>query len=174
GVREVARRRAGDRLETQLLRLRRRDGHDPVLERVRRVRGVELDQQLADAERGREPGRRDERCEARRESLLLRGSDRQEGGVAPDRRWAGLDPLARGGARQLVAVVDGVERPEAPGTGPDRFEGVLGVADATAQRYGGHCGNLLVDSLNTSLRVWHLARVEQVVEASQGRSLSLS
>ena len=50
GACEVAGRRARERLEAELLRLARGNGDDPVLERVRRVRGVELEPQLADAE----------------------------------------------------------------------------------------------------------------------------
>ena len=57
---EIPRRGAGERVESELLRLPRRDGDDAILERMRRVRGVELEPELADAElrqRGAEPAR---------------------------------------------------------------------------------------------------------------------
>ncbi len=57
-VREVAGGRAGERRQAELLRLRRRDRDHAVLERVRRVGGVELQPELADAELLGEPRRR--------------------------------------------------------------------------------------------------------------------
>ena len=59
GVREIAGRRAGERRAPELDRLRRCDGDDAILEGVRRVRRVELQPELADADaplRGAAPG----------------------------------------------------------------------------------------------------------------------
>ncbi len=58
---EVSGRRAGDRVETELERLGESDGDDAVLEAVRRVGGVVLDPDLADAELLGEPIGADER-----------------------------------------------------------------------------------------------------------------
>ena len=138
GVREVARRRAGDRRAAELDRLRRRDCDDAVLERVRRVRGVELQPELADAERLLEPAGADERRPAGREPLLGGRRDRQQRRVPPDRLRPRGDRLAGDGPALLVAVVDRIERAEAAGADPDRVEGELGLTDPAAKCGGGH------------------------------------
>ena len=113
--------------------LRGRDRDDAILERVRRVRGVELQPELADAELLGEPRRGHERREARREPGLVRRRDGEQVGVAPDRRRAGLDPLAGHRPAQGVPVVDRVERPEAAGAAAGGLERVLGGTDSTGR-----------------------------------------
>ncbi len=110
GAREVARRRARERLEPELEGLGGRDRHDPVLERVGRVRGLDLDVQLAQAERLGETRRRDERRQADGQASGRRRGDGQEIDVAPERPRPGLDPLAGERATQRVEVVGRLER----------------------------------------------------------------
>ena len=99
---------------------------------------------------------------------------REQVGVAPERRRAGRDPLARDGRTQRVPVVDRVERAEAARARAGRLERVLGRADATAKEKR-RALSRTSSSRSTSVRVWHRAPpVEPVAEASQGRSLSLS
>ena len=134
---EVAGRRARERRQPELLRLARRDGDHPVLERVRRVRGVELEPQLADAELLRQP-----RGAARAASSRARAAARRAARRAEGRRTARATagrPRCRSRvtvAAQRVPVVDRVERPEAPRAGTDRLERVLGRADATGKGEG--------------------------------------
>ncbi len=174
GARQVAGRGAGERIEAELLRLASRDRNDPVLERMRRVGGVELEPELADPELRREARSRDEwrhpGCEAR-----IRGCvDGQEIGIAPDRRGACLDRRAADRRAEQLPVIGRVERAEALRAASGRLEWVLGRADAAAKGYGGHWAEP-PGRRSTSVRVWHLTRyVGQVAEASQGRSLSLS
>ena len=95
GVREVAGRGARERLEAELLRLRGGDGDDAVLERVRRVREVELQaaarrRRVALASRGAgtsgvKPGPL---------AASAGGAAGSSVGVAPERARPGLDPLA--------------------------------------------------------------------------------
>ena len=92
--REVPGRRARQRPEPELLRLRARDRDDAVLEGVRGVRRVQLEIELAQAERLGEPGRLHERRQAGREPRLDGSLHRQERSVAPQRRRAGRDGLA--------------------------------------------------------------------------------
>ncbi len=171
---EVPGRRAGERVEPELLRLPRRDRDDAILERVRRVRGVELEPQLADPELLRESRRRDERCHARGEPRLLGRRHRKQVGVAPDRLRACLDRGTTDAGAEGVPVVGRVERAEAVRTRAGRHERVLGRTDAAAKGQQ----RALVEPpgrRSTSVRDWHLTRyVGQVAEASQGRSLSLS
>ena len=62
GAGKVARRRAGERLVAELDRLGGRDRHDPILERMRRVRRLGLDVEVAvEAELDRQPVGPDER-----------------------------------------------------------------------------------------------------------------
>ena len=95
---EVPGRGARERPEPELLRLRARDRDDAVLEGVRRVRGVQLEIELAQAERLGEPGCLDERGQAGREPRLDGRLDRQERAVAPERRRAGGDASRASGA----------------------------------------------------------------------------
>ena len=123
--------------EPELDRLRRRDRDDAILERVRRVRGVELQQQLADAELAREPRRLDERREAGRERIgEIDG--RQQVGVAPDAPRPGGDRLVRDAPVQRVPVVDRLERAEAARADAHRFRLVLRLADAAADEIDTH------------------------------------
>src|SRR5439155_26053987 len=124
-AREVARRGTRERVEPELLRLRRRDGDDAVLERVRRVREVELEEDLADAERRGEPWGGHERREARARVHSLRRLGGEERRVAPERCRAGLDRRARDRARELVPVVDRLERAEAAAADAVRERRVL-------------------------------------------------
>jgi hypothetical protein len=121
-----------------LLCLGARDGDDAVLERVRRIRGVELQPELADPERLGEPRRRDERRAARRKALLRRRGDRQQVGVAPDRARTGLDALAGDDGALGIPVVDRVERAEAFRADPDRVEAVTGFTNPATECGSGH------------------------------------
>src|SRR5581483_3340592 len=116
---------------------------DAVLERVRRVRGVELQPELAHPDRVREARYGDERRPADGEPGILRRRDRQQVGVAPDARRPGLDRLARDRALLLGPVVDGVERSEAARADPDRVQRVLGLTDTAPKCGGGHYDQLL-------------------------------
>jgi hypothetical protein len=93
GVGEVAGRGAGDGRVAEGAGRRQGDRHDPVLERVGRVRAVVLDPQLAHAERGGEvlglAQRRHAGAQADPGGEVLAG--RQQPGVAPDVLRAGLD-----------------------------------------------------------------------------------
>src|SRR5262249_31576235 len=93
-----------------------------------------LQPELADAEFVGEPVGADERREARGEPLLGGRSDREQVGVAPDRRRAGLDLLARGG---LVPGVHRGEWPPAAGADADGLEGVVGLTVAATECGGG-------------------------------------
>src|SRR5579864_5817506 len=135
GIREVAGRRACKRRIAVLERRRTRHGDHTIFERVRRVGGVELQIELADADGRREAGRRDEWREPWRQPLLGRRRDRQERRVPPDAQRAGLDLLAGDGP---MRVVDRLQRPEAARADSDRIEGHLRLADATAKCGGGH------------------------------------
>ena len=85
-VRQVPGGRARERRQAELLRLRGRDSDHSVLERVRRVGGVQLQPEVADPELLGEPRGTDERRQPGSEPLLLRRVDREKVGVAPDRR----------------------------------------------------------------------------------------
>ena len=95
----------------ELLGLRDRDVHDPVLEGVGRVGGVVLDVDLAHAEPLGEPLGADQRREAGVERGLGPAREGQEVGVAPDRRRAGLDLAAQ--RRRVVERRVVVARPRA-------------------------------------------------------------
>ena len=75
---EIPGRRARQCPEPELLRLGARDRDDPVLEGVRRVGRVQLEMELAQAERFRESGRPHERRQARRKPRLDRRLHRQQ------------------------------------------------------------------------------------------------
>ena len=171
-VREVAGRRARERRRAELERLRAGDGDDAILERVRRVGGVELEVELADPERAREPRGRDERREARCEARLRGRLDGKERRVAPDRGGACRDRLAGERRPHGVPVVDGIERPEAGRADTDRLERVLALTDPTPKSGSWH------DDLPFLARHIRPGLApcfdEPVAEASQGRSLSLS
>ena len=83
-VGEVPGRRAGQRVEPELLRLRAGDRDDAILERVRRIGRVELQVELAEAERGGQPRR-----------AARAGSDRARGAARRARRRAGAARSAR-------------------------------------------------------------------------------
>ncbi len=72
-VRQVAGRSTGDGVEAQLLSLRDRNGDDPVLERVGRVRRVVLDPELAQAEALGQAVGADERRQPRLERVARDG-----------------------------------------------------------------------------------------------------
>ena len=139
GVGQVARRRAGDDLVAELLRLGDGDRHDPVLERVGRVGGVVLDVELADPERLGEPRRALERRQADRKAGRRRTLERQEVRVAPDRLRAGLDaPLDRGGV-EAAQVVRDLERAEAALAHVASVERVGLMTFLALERLNGHC-----------------------------------
>ena len=97
GPRQVARRRAGERLVAELDRLGGGHRDDPVLERMGRVRRLGLDVEIAvEAELRRQPVGADERRAPHRQSARRR-RDGQEVGVAPERRRPGLHGLAADG-----------------------------------------------------------------------------
>jgi hypothetical protein len=121
GVREVAGGRARQRRPSELERLRAGDGDDAILERMRRVGGVELQPQLAHAECRRKTRRLDEGRQPGSEPLFGRSRHGQQRRVPPDRRRAGRDRLAGDGAALLGTVVDRVQRTEAVGTDADRI-----------------------------------------------------
>ena len=89
GVREVARRGARERVEPELLRLGGGDRDHAILERVGRVRGVELQVELPDPERRGEPRRSDQRRAARREPGSAGAATGRSVDVAPERRRPG-------------------------------------------------------------------------------------
>ena len=138
GACEVPGRGAGQRPKPELLRLRARDCDDTVLEGVCRVRGVQLEIELAQAEHLGEAGCLDERSQAGREVRLGRRLDRQERAVAPQRRRAGRDPLSGQPWANLVEVVLGLERTPALRAGADSVEADLVAAAAAAEADGGH------------------------------------
>ena len=87
GVREVAGGRAGERLEPERPRHRRRHRDDAILERVRGVDRVVLDPEVLQADRGGEPVGAAERREAGAQVHPVEaGPARQEHLVAPQ-RW---------------------------------------------------------------------------------------
>ena len=133
---EVAGRRARERRQPELLRLPRGHGDHPVLEGVRRVRGVEFEPQLptptSSASRG--AGTSGVMPGASRGTVGRR--HRQKVGVPPERGRAGREPLAGHRRTHAVPVVDRVERPEALPTGTDRLERVLGRAHPTGKGEG--------------------------------------
>ena len=134
---EVPGRRAGERRVPELERLGARHRDDAVLERVRRVRRVQLEEELADADRRCEPRRGDERREAGSEARLRRRGHRKERRVTPDVRRACLD---LGAGHGPVRRVHRLERPEAARADSDGIEGELGLADATTECGGRHYG----------------------------------
>jgi hypothetical protein len=103
---------------------------------VCRVRGVELQPQLANADGVREPGRRDKGGEARRVPGLVRSGDGKELGLAPDVAPSLFQTFARQRRANVIPVVDRIERPEAAAARADRLEGVLGRADPTGEGEG--------------------------------------
>ena len=131
-VRQVASRRAGERVETELLRLRAGDRDDTILERMRRVCRVELQVELSKAERRGQTRRRDERREPGREARLRRRLDRKQRRVAPDRERPLLERGPRHALPQRREVIDGVQRPEVARAHGERAELVLSSAETTA------------------------------------------
>ena len=127
-VREVARGGTRERVEAELPCTRERDGHDAVLERVRRVRGLVLDPQLADPEALSEPLGLHERRPARGQRRARRAFQREELGVAPERVRPGLDPALE---RRRVLVrrrVGHLQRAEAAFADEARLERIGGLA----------------------------------------------
>ena len=113
-VGEVARRRAGDRVVSKLLRLRQRDRDDAVLERPRRMADrVVLHPYLADPELLREVLRPHEGGEAHVVPDRDVALDRQQLAVPPHARRAGRDRLARDEALEGLVVVIDLEGTEA-------------------------------------------------------------
>jgi hypothetical protein len=164
------RRRARERRRAELVRLRAGDRDDAVLERVRRVRRVELEDSSptpsALASRGAARA-----ASARREPLLGR---RRRAGAARSARAtaAGLD-RSRRASRGALAVVERVERAEAARAVP------IGVERGLVSQSGNE------DRLRQLARRTSFVSLEHppgigtvlggaVAEASQGRSLSLS
>ena len=137
-VREVACRGARERRRAEFERLRAGDGDDAVLERMSRIGGVELQVQLAEAERAREPWGREERREPGCESRLGRCGHREELCVAPDRGRPSCDRVAREGLSHDIPVVDRIERPVAGRAHTHRLERMLALADPTPKRLSWH------------------------------------
>ena len=122
---EVAGRRAADGLEAEGLRRRDRARSHPVLERVRRICVLQLQQEL-DPERVREPRRRDQRRHPRRR--VIRGDMREQIAVAPHRpRCIGPDE------RRAGEVVVDVEGTLARGAGRQRGQRLRPLAHAAAE-----------------------------------------
>ena len=100
---------------------------------MRRVRGVELQPELADPELGGEPRCRQERGQARRQRLILGRGDRKQLLVTPERRRSGRYRRVRDLSPLLLTVVNRIEGTE---TGPADTHGVkrmLGLTDSTLQ-----------------------------------------
>src|SRR5205823_8210737 len=107
-AREVAGRRARDRVEPELERARERDGDGSILERQRRVARVVFEEKLRHADRGAEARRPDERRPTHGKVAAQRG-DREEGRVAPERVRSPLDLVAYGlgvEGREVVLRLD--------------------------------------------------------------------
>jgi DNA internalization-related competence protein ComEC/Rec2/DNA polymerase III delta subunit len=131
GVGEVAGGGAAQDGEAEFAGRSERDGDDAVLERVRRIAGVVLHPEVAQAQGRAEPIGLDQSGEAGldvRVALHVRGH-REQLPVAPDRLRAGLDRLAGDGTE----VVGHFERAEALRTGELGGEGNLVAALATRQ-----------------------------------------
>src|SRR5439155_24705513 len=112
------------------------DRHETILERVRRIGGVVLEPELAEAELRGEARRPDERSHpgTQIDAVLAAGQQRR---VAPDRSGTGRDRLARRLLRDRVVVVDDLERGEAELTHVQRLRRVLARALAAAQTENG-------------------------------------
>ena len=119
-VREVAGRRARQRLQPEFERLGQGDGHDAVLERVRGIPRVVLEPDLPQAELGGETVGPHEWRPADRQRCITRRIDRQQRRIAPDRRRPGRDRLPGDLGAHGRVVVHHLERAEAPLTGVDR------------------------------------------------------
>ena len=134
-VAQIARRGTGKRGETELARARRGHRDDAVLERVRWVRGVVLDVDVAQPERLTKPIGAHQRRPADRQAgqryRAVAGSrwwtgQRQEIGVTPDVLPSRLDPPAQRGAFTQAAVVIGdLQWPEAALAHIQRLERVF-------------------------------------------------
>ena len=171
GVREVARRRAGEHLEAELPRACGGDADDAVLEGVRRVGGVVLDPDLVEAEPLGEPVGADQRRAARGQAGA-RGRatgrpgcrrERQEVGVTPDvlRPAPGY---GGGSRRRRWSARCGRRRPRADRSNAYRRSS-RPIRTVRRIRGNSSCcshGNLAVTrggdsgSSVTSLRNWHL------------------
>ncbi len=175
-----------------------RDGHDAVLEGVRRVGGVVLDPDLAQARgarRGGRPGsaacsrragprgrrRASRRRAARRRAAGSRRSARCSAGPAWMRRRG-----AAGSPVEPRVVVGDLERTEAALADVARVQRVLGLALSALQGCGSHQKNLRCvrgggsvlsrrGTPATSVRNWHLSRCHEpfrvVAGVSSGQSL---
>ena len=113
GVGEVPGRGAGDRLETELLRLGDRHRDDAVLERVRRVGRIVLDPHLTQSEPVCKPVGADQRGEPGLERVSRVALEGQEVGIAPDATGAGLDLPPRLFGIEVGVVVRDLERAKA-------------------------------------------------------------
>ena len=140
-VGEVAGRGAGDRVEAELLGARERDGDDAVLERVRRVGGLVLDAQLAEAEALGEAVGLHERRPARRQRGAGGTLEREEVGVAPERVRPGLDPALELLGLAVGRAVGHLERTEAALADVARVERVGGRALLALQGICRHMKN---------------------------------
>ena len=110
-AREVAGARAGERIEPEGERLRRRDRDRAVLEREGRVARVVLDQERVDAEGLAQAAGRDDRRAADGKAADRR-IDREQLAVAPDARRPGGEDRRRDRRPNGVEVIRDLERAE--------------------------------------------------------------
>gem|GEM_PF-3384154 len=120
-VRQVAGGGTAQDGEAQFTSRGQRHGHHAVLERVRRVAGVVLHPQVAQAQRGTEAVGLDQPGEAGLGvGVLLHGRRHgQQVPVAPDRAGAGFDGLP-GDVAEVVGDLEGPEAPRARELGGER------------------------------------------------------
>src|SRR3954463_132224 len=111
---------------------------------MRRVGEVELQIEIADAKRAREPRSSNERRPARPTGGVTGRGRRQQRLITPERPRSRLDPLAGRAVRDLVPVVDRVERAEAVKAGAACDRGELALADATPEFLDRHRSTTLL------------------------------
>ena len=134
GAREVAGRRAGDRVEPELERAREGQRDRSVLERERWIARVVLHVELGDADLGAQARRLDERRPADGEVRLRRG-DREERRVAPERARSVLDRPAQPVGVERGGVVLGLDRAVAVGADVPLVGRLEEMARAAAQAH---------------------------------------
>ena len=113
GVRQVAGGGARHGVEPELTGLGERHRHHAILERVRGIPGLVLHVEVGEAELGAESLGSAERAEPVTEVNGFVPTGGEEGLVAPERPWTGLDDGPHVGRPDRLQVVPGFERPEA-------------------------------------------------------------
>ena len=136
---EVAGARAGQRVEPEGERLRRRDRDRAVLERERRVAGVVLDQERVDAEGLAQASGRDDRRPADGEAADRRARPGAARGSArrPPAGWRGSPAYRRPNG---VEVIRDLERAETGRTDVVEARFLRSAAAATDEAGHGGCG----------------------------------